>query len=181
MGEDADLGAREATAVDDGGVVERIGDDQVACPGKRRDHAEVGHVAGVEDEGRLPAQEVRELGFEGLVDVEVAVDEARAARRAAELARRAYAGLHDLGVMREVEVVAAREEQHLPTVDGHARSLGALHDAHAAMGSARADGGEPLVGGVVQAHEARRTSGRSSSPSPPTSRKPPAASSLASA
>ena len=71
------------------------------------------------------------------MEVEVAVDQARAAGRAAVVARGARRRLHDLGVSGEIQVVAAREEPDLAAVDAHARPLRAPEHAHAPVGSAR--------------------------------------------
>ncbi|MEZ4282511.1 MAG: hypothetical protein R3F21_23155 [Myxococcota bacterium] len=64
---------------------------------------------------------------------------------------------------REIEVVAAGEEQHLAPVDAHARRLQAVQHAHAPMGPALADPAEHLVGDPIERRglHARTTSGRS--------------------
>jgi hypothetical protein len=102
IGYHRDLGAREAAAVDQGGVAQRVGDDRVATPDERRDDAQVRLVAGREDERRLGAEERGELLLQRLVGGEVPVDEARARRRAALVAGRARRGLHHFRVVREV-------------------------------------------------------------------------------
>ena len=47
------LRAREAAAVDDRGVVERVGEDHLAAAGQRGDHAGVGEEARAEQHARL--------------------------------------------------------------------------------------------------------------------------------
>ena len=61
-----DLGgaAGEPAAVDERGVVARVGDDEGAVRGERGDGGEVGRVAGGEDERGLEAAEVGQLAFE---------------------------------------------------------------------------------------------------------------------
>jgi len=143
--EDRDLGAGEPGAVDDRGVVELVGDQHVAASDESRDHPDVRHVAGVEGQRGLASEERCELGLEGLVAREVARDEPRATRRAAPVAGRPFGGLDDLGVTCQVEIVAAREEQHVATIDTHARGLKPVEHAHAAIGPALVDAGENLV------------------------------------
>ena len=146
------VGAREPAAVDDRGVRERVRHHGVAPPDQRRDHAEVRRVSAAPGECGLRLEELGELLLERLVHGEISADQARAARRAADLARRARGRLNHLGMAREVEVVAAREQQHLAAVDAHARRLCALEHAHAAVGAARADLRERLDGDLGQPH-----------------------------
>ena len=65
VGDDADCRAAEAAAVDDGGVVETVGDDEIAWAGKRGKDADVGCVAAREEEG---SGEVHPVG-KGLLEV----------------------------------------------------------------------------------------------------------------
>ena len=51
VGVDGDPGARQAAAIDQAGVVEGVRDDEVVAAGQRGQDAEVGLVAGREDEG----------------------------------------------------------------------------------------------------------------------------------
>ena len=68
---DDGLGAREPAAVDDRGMVQRVGEDHVPVVGERRDHAEVGQVARPEQHAGLMAFELRQFGLELLVRVRV--------------------------------------------------------------------------------------------------------------
>ena len=124
MREDPGLGAREPDPVDDRGVVEGVGHHHVAFPNERGDDAEVGRISGVEAERRLGAHEACQLRLQLFVEIEVSADEARAPGRAAPLLDRVRGRAHDLGVMTEVEVIAAREDEELAAIDDRARSLG---------------------------------------------------------
>ena len=53
MGEDLDRGARQARAVDDAGVIQLVGDDEVVLAEDRRDRARVGREAALEDHAGL--------------------------------------------------------------------------------------------------------------------------------
>jgi hypothetical protein len=61
-----DLGGapRQPAAVDQRGVVARVGDDQRAVRGERGDRGEVGRVPGGEDERGLEPAEFGQLAFE---------------------------------------------------------------------------------------------------------------------
>ena len=130
------LCARKSAAVDDRRVAQRVGDHQITSACERGDDADVCHVARTEDQRGLGPEKFGEFRLERLVDLEIAVDQSRTSRRAAELARRSRGRLDDLRVMGEVEVVAARKEQGLAAVDRHPRGLRARHDAHLPMGAA---------------------------------------------
>ena len=58
------LGAGHPAAVDQRGVVVRVGDEQGARAGQRPDRAEVGQVARGEDQGLLGAEPVGQLGLQ---------------------------------------------------------------------------------------------------------------------
>lgn len=66
--EDADLGAGRAGADDDGGVIEGVGQDEVAVANKGRDYLGVGGKAHADDDGVLLAQKVGDGALEGAND-----------------------------------------------------------------------------------------------------------------
>jgi hypothetical protein len=69
---DEGLRARQPAAVDDRGVVERVGEDHVALLRERGHHAGVGEEARAEQQARLGALEVGELLLQATVDRHVA-------------------------------------------------------------------------------------------------------------
>ncbi len=70
-------------------------------------------IAAAEDDGVFGALQRRELALELDVERMVAVDEPRGAGARAVAARRFDAGRDDLGVMRQAQVVVARERHEL--------------------------------------------------------------------
>jgi hypothetical protein len=115
--ERAQLGPGEQAAVQDRGVVARIGDHRVARGEDRAQRAHVRLMAGGEDERLLRAHPLRDLALELQVQARGAVEQPRARQaRAVLLQRLARAGDHPR-VVREPEVVVGAE--HDP--------LGALH------------------------------------------------------
>src|SRR5680860_1846001 len=76
---DEGLGAGEPAAVDDAGVVELVGEDDAVATGERRDRADVGQVAGAEQQRRLVALERRQSLLQPDVRLHVARDQPRGA------------------------------------------------------------------------------------------------------
>ena len=112
------LRAREEAAVEDRGVVARVGHDGVARPQQRAEGADVGLVAGGEDQRRLGPVPAGDLGLELEVQVERAIEEARAGQAGAVAVEGVARTRDDPLVFGQPEVVVASE--HDP--------LGALHD-----------------------------------------------------
>ena len=77
---DLDRGTRESASVDDAGVVELVGEDEVAPSDQRRDDPDVRLEAGVEQQRGLGPVEAGQLDLERLVLGVVAGDEARGGR-----------------------------------------------------------------------------------------------------
>ena len=78
VAERAQLRAREQAAVEDRGVVARVGDHGVAGAEQRAERADVGLVARREDDRLLGAHPLRQLGLELEVQVDRAVEQPRA-------------------------------------------------------------------------------------------------------
>ena len=87
MAEGAQPRARELAAVEDRGVVAGVGDHGVGGAQDRRQAAEVGLVAGREDQRVLGAHPVRDLLLELAVQRDRAVHQARAGERRCRSAR----------------------------------------------------------------------------------------------
>ncbi len=118
VAEDLDFGAREAGAVDDGGVVELVGEDEVVLAEDGADGAGVGGEAGLEDDAGFDVFEGGDLFFELHVDAHGAGDGADGAGADAVLADGADGGFCELGVVAEAEVVVAGEVDDLAAVVG---------------------------------------------------------------
>ena len=104
-------------AVDDRGVVELVEVDDVAPADQPGDEAEVGGIAGREDEAGFLAQELGEGALELLVEVERAVQEPAAGAARAVPAERPAGGLEHLRVVGQAEVVVRPQHDPLLSVD----------------------------------------------------------------
>jgi hypothetical protein len=87
MAEDQDLGFREPRAVDDGGVVQRVGDDEIVLAQDRRNRAGIRGEARLKDHAGLDILEAGDFFFEFHVDFHRAGDGAHRARSDAVFAR----------------------------------------------------------------------------------------------
>src|SRR3954447_3758812 len=104
-------------------MVERIGEDDVALAGERRDDPDVREVAGSEQQAGLTALEFRYPLFEPLVDRHVAADKARGTGARAPAHRRVGGGLTYPRMVSQAEVVVGAEQQDRLAVEQHARTL----------------------------------------------------------
>ena len=149
---DEGLGAREAAAVDDAGVVQLVGEDDLAAAGQGGDRAGVGEVAGAEEERRLVALEAGEPLLQLPVRLHVARDQPRGAGAGPPAQRRLGGGLAHLGAIGEAEVVVRAEEEDRAAVERDARPLRSLDQSQLPVEPPLAELLEPL--GDV-AHAAR--------------------------
>ncbi len=133
---DAEGRAREAASVEDARVVQAVAEDRVALAGERRDRADVGHVAGREDDRGLGALESRDGVFEFAVDGHRARDEPRRAAAGAVFIGRRLRRLDQFGMVGEPEIVVRAEADVVGAVHPHVRALGAL-DGHGPPQQAR--------------------------------------------
>jgi hypothetical protein len=96
---------RQAHAVDDRGVVQCVGHDEVRLAGDRRDDAGVGSEPGLEREDRRRALERGQFGLELLVHRHRPGDGPDRAAADTELADRGQGGLAQAGMVGEAQVV----------------------------------------------------------------------------
>jgi hypothetical protein len=111
------LGVAELAAVIDAGVVVLVDHHGVVPPRDRRDRADVGAKAGGEHERPLLAHEPRQPLLELLMDVEVAVEQARSRARRAVRRERLGGPLAHVWVRGEAEVVVGAEHHQFLAVD----------------------------------------------------------------
>ena len=109
MFEDLDGGAGEAAAVDDGRVVEFVGDDQVFLAENGGDGSSIGGEPGLEDDAGFDVFELGDLLFEIHVHLHGAGDGADGAGADAEFARGFDGGAAELGVGGEAQVIIGAE------------------------------------------------------------------------
>src|SRR5262249_28480254 len=128
--EETEVGPRQSRAVEDGGVVELIADDDVPLAHESGDGPQVRLVAGGEDDRGRAAFERRDLLFEAGVQRRAAVDQLRPAGPSAELLDRGPGRRLHSGVVREAEVVVRREHQVIAPAGPDARPLWPVDLAH---------------------------------------------------
>ena len=109
VAEDSDLGFGETSAVDDAGVVEFVGQDEVVLTEDAGDGAGVGGEAGLKDDTGLDALERGDLLFEFHVNVHRASDGADGAGAYAEFLGGCDGGFFKFGVIAKAEVVVGGE------------------------------------------------------------------------
>ena len=117
MGVAVPLGLAEPDAVDDGRVVQRVGDDRVLLVEERLEQAAVGVEAGRVEDRVLGPEEARDGRLELLVDVLGAADEPDAREAEAPPLEPVPGGPDEVGVVGKAEVVVRAEVE-----DGRGRS-----------------------------------------------------------
>ncbi len=118
MAEDENLRLREARAVDDRGVVQRIGDDEIVFAQHRRDRARVGRKSGLEDDAGFYILEARNLLFEFHVNLHGPGDGAHRSGADAEFARALKRRLAQLGMRSQSQIIVRGEVNDFFAVKG---------------------------------------------------------------
>ncbi len=108
---DLRTGPGQAAAVDQGGVVARVGDEEGGAVGERGDGGEVGRIARGQHQRRLEAAERGQFGLQLGVQFGAAGHQAGAGRARAPLPGGAGGGIGDLGVAGQSEIVVAGQVQ----------------------------------------------------------------------
>jgi len=106
---DFDASAGEPAAVDDRGVVQRVGENQVFGSGDGRQQAAVRGIAAAEEQRCVAVREARQLRFQLLRRKEIAANEAARAGAGAPGARPACKRLGDARVGCEAQVIVGAE------------------------------------------------------------------------
>ena len=113
----------EADAVDDAGVVEGVRDHGVAFVEQRFEDAAVRVEAGRVKDRVLGPEELGKRLLQLLVHLLRATDEAHRRHAVAPAVERLLGRCHDLGMIREAQVVVGAQIEHLPVHDGDRRAL----------------------------------------------------------
>jgi hypothetical protein len=121
VAEGAQLGAGEAAAVEDRGVIAGIADHRVAGLEDRPEAADVRLVSGGEDQRVLGPHPVRDLALQVDVQRRRAVHEAGPRQRGAVVLQRVAGRLLDPRVAGQAEVVVGAEHDHLVPLHLHHR------------------------------------------------------------
>ncbi len=147
--EDVDLGAREAAAIDDAGVIQFVGDDVIFGSENRRDGSGIGGESGLKHDAGFDVLERGDAFLELHVQRHGAGNGAHRARARAVLPDGLDGGFAEFGMRGEAEVVVGSEVDDLLAVE--ARLVGAFRfeDAEALVDAF----GFPLVKLVVQVGE----------------------------
>ncbi len=123
---DNGAGCRKPTPVDNRGVVEAVGEDNVIRTEQPLQDTGIGGISGIEHQRRLCSLEGGDAFFEAVVQAHAAGDKAAGAAAGAELPRRATRFLDQAGMVGQAEVVIGTEQEVVAAVDRHVRFLGAI-------------------------------------------------------
>ena len=119
----------EADTVDDGGVVEGVGDDGVLVGQQGFEDTAVGVEAGSVEDGVFSAEEIGDFLLQFLVEVLAAADEADGGHTIAAGVHTLLGGFDKLGIVGKAEVVIGAEVEALLAFHHDFGALGALDDA----------------------------------------------------
>ena len=123
VAEDENLRAGQTAAVDDRGVIEFVGNDEIVFAEKCRDRSRVRRESRLENHAGLDVLEARDLLFQLHVDFHGAGDGAHGARSDAVLARGFERRFAQFGMRREPEVIVRGEVDDSLAVEGADRRL----------------------------------------------------------
>src|SRR5690348_948232 len=129
--ENLDGGFGEAAPIDDGGVIQLVGNDEVVLAENGGDCAGVRREAGLKDDAGFRALESRDLLFELHVNLHGANDAADGAGANAVFADGIDGGAAKLGMRRQAEVIIRAEIDDFLAVDRGDGLLLAFEDAQA--------------------------------------------------
>ena len=152
MRHDDDLGLREPAAVDDAGVIELVGEHDVARAEQRRQHADVRGIARVEQPDAITAHPVRDRLLEHDMRPLRPRDQPRCPCPVAGFIERRSRRLREPAIPSEREIVVRRQVHDLDAVEDHCRSLGPIDDTLSAQPVRRLERGELGPRVVVETH-----------------------------
>ena len=138
-------GLAQTHAVDDRGVVQRVGDDGVLVGEQRLEDTAVRIEAGGVEDRVLGAEVVGDGLFELLVDVLAAADETDRRHAEAALVHRVLGGLDEARVVGETQVVVGAEVQYLAACHLDLGALRRFDDALVLVESCGLDFGQLVL------------------------------------
>ena len=112
------LGFAQADAVDDGGVVQLVGNDGVLRAEQRLEQAAVGVEAGRIEDGVVHTQELADLVFQFLVQFLCAADEADGGQAVAPLVIAVLGRLDHFRVVGQAQIVVGAHIHHIVSLGG---------------------------------------------------------------
>ena len=123
----------QQAGIQQGRVVKPVFQYRIALPHQRRDRAEVGHVAGGEQQGTRATGQVSQSFFQLMVRCGVAHHQMRSATAHAPAGRTGAPGFDHLRVIGKAQVIVIAEGQQRLPVHHHMRALGALQQGALAV------------------------------------------------
>jgi len=117
------LAIGELAPVQDAGVIVFIGDDDVVAPDERRDGAEVGLIAGAEDERGFFSHEMGEPPLQFQVQFQRAVEKTGAATAGAKGLQGCDGGLPHFGMHGEPQIVIRADHDQVSAVNDRFRTF----------------------------------------------------------
>ncbi len=135
VAEDLDGGAGEARAVDNAGVVELVGEDEIFFAEDGAYCASVGGKTALEDDAGFDVFETGDLFLQIHVDAHGSGDGAHRSRAHAKGARGGHCGLNQPGVVGQAQVVVAGQVDDLAAVVVADRGLLVVEDAELEAGA----------------------------------------------
>ena len=135
VAEDLDFGAGEPRAVDDAGVVQLVGDDEIFFAQQRRHRARIRREARLKDHAGFDIFEARDPLLQLHVDLHGAGDGAHGARTDAVLARGFEGGFAQFGMGRQAQVIVGGDVDDLLAVEGAQRRLLVVEHAQLEVGA----------------------------------------------
>ncbi len=130
---DKSLCPRQAAAVDDARMVQRVTENRVAVACQSRENTDVGLKSGVEDQRGFAAFEFGDTPLQLFVQRHVARDQTRRARAATVAIDRLLGCGGELGMIGETEVIVGGKIQNFAAIDRQDRSLVALNGPQRAI------------------------------------------------
>ena len=135
--EDLDLRPRQPRAIDDAGVVQLVGENEIFLAEDRAHGARIGREPTLEDDARLDIFEASNLLLKFHMDAHRSGNGAHRTRANAEFLRGFQRCFNQLGMIREAEVIVAGQVDDLaPVVVAH-RGLLVIKDPQFEMRSLR--------------------------------------------
>ena len=124
---DHDLRPALAAAVNNAGMVQLVAENHVAPAAEGRDHAHIGHIAGIEQQRGLRTLERRQASLQLAVQFQAARGQAGAARARAPGHERFGGPGFDPRVIGQAQIVVGGQQEQLPAFTAHAWTGGRSH------------------------------------------------------
>ena len=105
----ANSGSAENTAINDGRVVEAIGEDRISPPGKGGNHPHIGHIAGGEEERGTALGEGSQALFQAMVGIVMTTNQVRRCATQTSLRQGINKGVKIRGMIRQAQVIVTAE------------------------------------------------------------------------